>query len=354
MLETKKVDGVRNESDKIKVGIPRALTFYRHYPFWKAYLEGCGCEVVPSPPTDLKILRQGTEICVDDICIAVKALFGHVAHLVDKVDTVMVPRLVSVEKRKHDTFTCPKLIAAPDMVRHSFKKLPPLLEYTVDLQKAPLWWGCVKLGRSLKTPPGRMRQAYRQAVTEQQKYEKLLYAGFFPEDALTRLEGNGKSNGNGSLPAYLTDGEVTVAVVAHHYLLGDPLLNNRIVHWLNVSGARVIGSSILTDAEIEAEATRFPPLSWTYEKELLCAASIFLDRKDVDGVVYMTSFGCGPDSVIMEMVRREVHPARSCPMMEIVLDEHSAEAGMRTRAEAFVDGLRHQRRNRAVLAGSAV
>jgi predicted nucleotide-binding protein (sugar kinase/HSP70/actin superfamily) len=146
---------------------------------------------------------------------------------------------------------------------------------------------------------------------------------------------------------------VTVGVVAHHYLLGDPLLNNRIVHWLNDSGARVIGSSILSEEEIESEAGRFPPLSWSYEKELLCAASIFLEREDVDGVVYMTSFGCGPDSVIMEMVRRELRSARSCPMLELVLDEHSAEAGVRTRAEAFVDGLRHQR-SRTALARSAV
>jgi predicted nucleotide-binding protein (sugar kinase/HSP70/actin superfamily) len=334
---------------RMKVGIPRALTFYRHYPFWRAYLEGCGCEVVPSPPTDLKILREGTEACVDDICIAVKALFGHVSHLIGEVDTILVPRLVSVEKRKHDTFTCPKLIAAPDMVRHSFKDLPPLLEYTVDLQKAPLWWSCARLGRHLKASPRVMLNAYRRAAGQQAKYEELLYSGLFPEDALDRLEGKAPAR----LPSYLTDGDVMVAVVAHHYLLGDPLLNNRIVHWLNQSGARVIGSSILCEEEIESEAARFPPLSWSYEKELLSAAAIFLEREDVDGVVYMTSFGCGPDSVIMEMVRREVRPAHSCPMLELVLDEHSAEAGVRTRAEAFVDGLRHQR-SRAALARSVV
>ncbi len=334
---------------RIKVGIPRALTYYRHFPFWRAFLEGCGCEVMSSPPTDLKILRHGTEACVDDICVAVKALFGHVDRLIGEVDVVMVPRLVSVEKRKHDTFTCPKLIAAPDMVRNTFMELPALLEFTVDLQEAPLWWGCAKLGRSVKASPRNMLRSYRQAVAEQERYDRLLYSGLFPDDALARLD----DKDAGPLPAYMTEGDVKVAVVAHHYLLGDPMLNNRIVHWLNVSGARVVGSSILREDEIEAEAALFPPLSWTYEKELLSAASLFLKRPDVDGVVYMTSFGCGPDSVIMEMVRREVKPALPCPMLELVLDEHSAEAGVRTRAEAFVDGLYHHRK-RAALARSAV
>lgn len=332
-----------DKNGRMKVGVPRALTFYRHFPFWRTFLEGCGCEVVASPPTDLKILRHGTEACVDDICVAVKVLFGHVDSLIGEVDAVMVPRLVSVEKRKHATFTCPKLIAAPDMVRNTFAELPYLLEYTVDLQKAPAWWGCARLGRSLKASPRRMLQAYRRATGEQERYDELLYSGLLPDDALARMDGKNP----GRPPAYLTEGDVKVAVVAHHYLLGDPLLNNRIVHWLNVSGAKVIGSSILREEEIEAEASLFPPLSWTYEKELLSAASIFLKRPDVDGVVYMTSFGCGPDSVIMEMVRREVKPTRSCPMLELVLDEHSAEAGVRTRAEAFVDGLRHHRKRAA-------
>ncbi len=333
---------------RVRVGIPRALTFYRHFPFWRAFLEGCGCEVTASPPTDLRTLRRGTETCVDDICVAVKALFGHVRSLIGEVDMLMVPRLVSVEKSRHDTFTCPKLIAAPDMVRNTFDDLPELLDYTVDLRKAPLWWGCAAVGRRLQASPCRILQAYRRAGEEQARFDRLLRSGLFPEDALARLD-----NGEGSRPpAYLTDGDVKVAVVAHHYLLGDQLLNNRIVHWLNRSGARVVGSSVLREEEIEAEAARFPPLSWTYEKELLSASSLFLKRPDVDGVVYMTSFGCGPDSVIMEMVRREVRPAQPCPMLELVLDEHSAEAGVRTRAEAFVDSLRHQRRRRPP-AGSA-
>ena len=313
--------------------------FYRYYPFLKGFLEGCGCEVHPSPPTNLKILGLGTDICVDDVCVAVKVLFGHVCHLQGKVDAVLIPRLVSVEKRKYDTFTCPKLIAAPDMIRFSFPALPALLEFTVDVSKAPWWWGCVRLGRQLKAPLWRMAGAYASALREQSRYEDLLRRGLLPGEALERME-----NGDGSaLPPYLVEGDVAVAVVGHPYLIGDALVNKRLVHWLSVSGARVLGSTMLGEEEIEAEASQLPPLSWSYEKELLAASSHFLNRADVDGVIYMTSFGCGPDSLVTEMVRRELRPTGDSVLLELVLDEHSAESGVRTRAEAFVDMLRYQK-----------
>jgi predicted nucleotide-binding protein (sugar kinase/HSP70/actin superfamily) len=317
--------------------------FYRYYPFLRSFLEEYGCEVQPSPPTNLKMLGEGTDICVDDVCVAVKVLFGHVSQLAGKVDTILIPRLVSVEKRGYDTFTCPKLIAAPDMIRYSFPHLPAPVEFIVDISKAPWWWSCVRLARRLDLPLRKLPGAYRAAMREQERFEGLLYRGLLPAEALAKIAG-----GNGSPPpSYLDERDVTVALVGHPYLLGDPVVNKRLVHWLDVSGARVLGSTMFTEEDLETEASRLPTLSWSYEKELLAAASLFLKRDDVDGVVYLTSFGCGPDSLVTEIVRRELKPTGGQVLLELVLDEHSAESGVRTRAEAFVDLLRHRKRVRA-------
>ena len=164
--------------DKIlRIGIPRALMFYRYYPFLKTFLEEYGCEVQPSPPTNLKMLGDGTDMCVDDVCVAVKVLFGHVSQLAETVDAVLIPRLVSVEKRGYDTFTCPKLIAAPDMIRYSFPHLPALLEFTVDISRVPWWMSCVRLVRLLGLPLRRISTPYRAAMREQERFEGLLYSG---------------------------------------------------------------------------------------------------------------------------------------------------------------------------------
>jgi len=317
--------------------------FYRYFPFLKAFLEEYGCEVEPSPPTNLKMLGDGTDICVDDVCVAVKVLFGHVSQLAGKVDQILVPRLVSVEKKRYDTFTCPKLIAAPDMIRFSFTCLPAPLEFTVDVSSFPWWWSCVRLARSLGLPLRRFASAYGRAMREQGRYEDLHYQGLLPAEALAKMY-----SGNGSPPpSYLEERDVTVAVVGHPYLLGDPVVNKRLVSWLDASGARVLGSTMLPQRILEAEADLLPPLSWSYEKELLAAAAYFLKRHDVDGVIYLTSFGCGPDSLVTEMVRRELEPRGEQTLLELVLDEHSAESGVRTRAEAFVDLLRHRKKMRS-------
>ncbi len=341
--------GARDSKGVIKVGVPRALMFYRYYPFLKAMLEGFGCEVVASPPTNLRIMGMGTDICVDDVCVAVKALFGHVRHLEGKADAVLIPRLVSVEKKDYDTFTCPKLIAAPDMVRFSFPHLPSPLEFVVDVSKAPFWWGCLRLGRRLGVSLRGIARAYAAATREQRRFEEMQREGLLPADALRRME-----NGNGEpLPGYASpERDVTVAVVGHPYLLGDPLVNKRLIHWLDCSGARVLASTMLSRRELEREARKLPELSWSYEWELLAAASHFMERDGVDGVIYLTSFGCGPDSLVTEMVRREVPNPYGRALLDLVLDEHSAESGVRTRAEAFVDLLRHRKIARSREGGS--
>ncbi|MBC7247273.1 MAG: hypothetical protein H5T73_05800 [Actinobacteria bacterium] len=368
----------------MRIGIPRALMFYRYYPFLKTFVEGCGHEVVTSPPTDLGILEKGTECCVDDICVAVKAFFGHVDHLKDGVDALLVPRLVSVEKRRYDTFTCPKLIAAPDMVRFFPHRPPLLLEWVLDVKRAPWWWGCLRLGGRLGATPCRVLGAYREARREQARYEALLRGGSLPHEAIEEWEsgpgeaagitrgagprraagetaatgareargGNGGAGGNGGcLPPQAGQGKVagdiTVAVLGHPYLLGDGMLNKNLFRWLRESGARVLTNSAFSDEDLEREARLLPDISWSFERELLAAASLFSRRCDVDGIIYLTSFGCGPDSLVMEMFRRETLPRDGKAFMEVVLDEHSAESGVRTRAEAFVDMLRYRETKKA-------
>jgi predicted nucleotide-binding protein (sugar kinase/HSP70/actin superfamily) len=52
--------------------------------------------------------------------------------------------------------------------------------------------------------------------------------------------------------------------------------------------------------------------------------------------VYITNFSCGPDSFILKHIHREMGGK---PWLLIELDEHSADAGVVTRLEAFYDSL---------------
>ena len=60
------------------------------------------------------------------------------------------------------------------------------------------------------------------------------------------------------------------------------------------------------------------------------------------------AFGCGPDSLMMETVRRYAAKHKKVPFMSLTLEEYTAEAGIVTRLEAFTDML-HRRKKKEVV-----
>ena len=80
---------------------------------------------------------------------------------------------------------------------------------------------------------------------------------------------------------------------------------------------------------------------WRAGRIAFGSARAFLDAKPVpvNGVIYIAAFSCGTDSIIGELVEREMR-RREMPFLAVNLDEHTGEAGMITRLEAFVDLIR--------------
>ena len=80
---------------------------------------------------------------------------------------------------------------------------------------------------------------------------------------------------------------------------------------------------------------------FTYEREVVGAGGYYL-AGDVDGIISVVAFGCGPDSMMIELVTRAARREFNKPLMSITIDEHTAEAGLVTRLEAFVDMLQRR------------
>jgi len=57
------------------------------------------------------------------------------------------------------------------------------------------------------------------------------------------------------------------------------------------------------------------------------------------------SFGCGVDSFVCDLIERRVRKTKDVPFIILTLDEHSGQAGMDTRLEAFIDMVRWRYRN---------
>ena len=55
---------------KIKIGLPRALTYYENNIFWQAFLRKLDYKVVIGPPVDDDIIKLGKEYIKENNCQA--------------------------------------------------------------------------------------------------------------------------------------------------------------------------------------------------------------------------------------------------------------------------------------------
>lgn len=60
----------------MKIGIPRAMLYYRDGALWQTFFQTLGHEVVLSRPTDREILELGIRYAIDEACLALQGVSG--------------------------------------------------------------------------------------------------------------------------------------------------------------------------------------------------------------------------------------------------------------------------------------
>jgi Uncharacterized protein conserved in bacteria len=120
-------------TEKIRIGIPRALMYYEYFAVWKTFFESLGAEVIESDKTAKDIFDAGIKAAVNDLCLPVKLFHGHVLNLAGKADFIFIPRLKSVKKGE---YICPKISGLPELVKFSLPGLPPIIDAEVNLRKS--------------------------------------------------------------------------------------------------------------------------------------------------------------------------------------------------------------------------
>ncbi|NLW16091.1 MAG: hypothetical protein GX033_00235 [Firmicutes bacterium] len=305
----------------MRVGIPRALAYYDYYPLWETFFQHLGCEVVVSPATTPKIAGQGIALATDDVCYPVKVMYGHVAELATKVDIIFIPRLFSTLA---GTCQCPKLIGLADMLRHSIPNLPPLLSPYVNLRlgRRGLIKAILDTGKAITRNPWKIYRAFMAGQQALRALERDYHAGLLPGHSQPQRGDRGN-----------------VAVIGHPYNLYDSYTNLRVVERLLQRGYRVLTPQMLPVKYLrQANAQLRKPLFWSSGRVVFGAGAHYATRPDVIGIIHLASFGCGLESLIIELVQR-VAIKNDKPFLLLTMDEHTGEAGVETRLEAFLDML---------------
>lgn len=316
-----------------KVGIPRALLYYKYYPFWKRFLEGLGYEVVTSGETTQKILQSGIRHSIDESCLPVKVFCGHVLNLIDKgVDYLFIPRIESVERRH---FVCTKFLGLPDIVRNSIGEVPPILSTNIDFNRRFLYQSMFSAGWKLTKNPIKIHTAYWQAKKKQQNFEEMLELSRTPKEVIELIE-------TGQSEKLESKGDVNIALIGHSYNIYDDFINMGIIKKLQGLGVNVFTTEMVPQkASLKVASKVSGDLYWTYGKEIL-GASLYFVEKGIDGIIFIISFPCGPDSLTVEYAIRQIKG--QVPTLSLVIDEHQAEAGIITRLESFIDLVKMRKR----------
>lgn len=319
---------------KMRVGIPGGLLYYRYGRLWNSFLHALGAEVVESGETTRSILTSGVSKAENESCLPVKVFYGHVLALAGEVDALFVHRLVSVKRGTH---TCPKMLGLPDMARAAAGGGVPVISPTIDFQSG-LWHNykaVYSLGRSFSANPMRIIAAGITAWREHRLYLERLTRGLDHEGALRGEAGRLLCAGR----------ELRIAVIGHHYNVYDTFTTMSLLQRLGAMGVDVVTADMVPERMRDAELKRLPKgIYWSYEQEVAGAILACARRKLVDGIIFMISFPCGPDSIIRVLCEQENRAAGNVPMLTLVMDEHTGEGGFLTRIEAFVDMLRRSKR----------
>jgi predicted nucleotide-binding protein (sugar kinase/HSP70/actin superfamily) len=284
---------------------------------------------------------------VVDTCLPVKVFLGHVMSLVGECDYIFIPAICSVTPR---VYNCSKFLALPDMSRAVIPQLPPILdiEINVNMGQRRLYQAIYRLGRHFTWNPLKVRRVARAAWQAHLDYQRLMAdEGLTPPQAISRLSGEAEAGGGADVELS-APGRTNIAIIGHPYLLYDEHINHRLIQRLESTGNRVLTPEMLTGDELKAATERLVGGAyWTYEHEVVGAGGYYLSG-EADGVIGIMIFGCGPDSLMMDMVHRWAARERKTPFMSLTLEEHTAEGGLLTRLEAFLDMIRRRKRKVAV------
>jgi predicted CoA-substrate-specific enzyme activase len=312
-----------------RVGVPRALTAFELMPFFKTFLTELGARLILSDPTNTHIIHDGVESVASESCFPVKVAHGHVLNLMDKeIDYLFVPSIITMYQKPGRTdkaFTCPYVQTLPYVTdsalgiqENGFKLVTPRVFF--HRGEKDVTGELIRVAKEMGFSARKARKAARKAFEAQEEFYRRMV-----ERGREVLE---------SIP----EDENAVVIVSRPYNGCDAGINLEMPKKFRDLGVMAIPMDMLPLSDIDL-TDEWDNMYWKYGQKILQAVEIIRKDPRLHGV-YITNFGCGPDSFIIKFFRTKMGGK---PFLQLEIDEHSADAGAITRAEAFLDSIENFR-----------
>jgi len=260
---------------------------------------------------------------------------GHVDFLAKnpEVDIIFLIRPVAEERLE---LNCPYMLGYPDYTRMLLKEPGrKIRSLQVEFRLRPGTKAGQEIEGIFKSEIAEIaeifgvsyhlvRKEFFEALKLQKEHERQVY--------LNKLLPNGLEQPESP--------KFRVLALGHSYNLWDNIMSHHIVSKIIDQGGHVTTKEMLDKELLSKCAKRGLPkeLFWTQSKHLAGAALQAMNTGSVDGIMFIQSFGCGPDATITPLLAREAKKAKM-PFSIINIDVQTADAGIDTRVEATADAL---------------
>jgi activator of 2-hydroxyglutaryl-CoA dehydratase/predicted nucleotide-binding protein (sugar kinase/HSP70/actin superfamily) len=289
---------------------------------------GLGVEVVR--PGGRAALREGIDLCNVSFCAPMQQVHGIAAALTrTRADHLFLPMLrdlPEVAGERH-TWLCPIVQGAADVLSRDLGEPLALRLLAPALRTGPGWLESARFLSGMRALAGRVGVRDRDAVMGAHGRAREAQRAF---DA--RLEAAGAA----ALERCRRDGLLAIVVLGRAYTIHDEVLSSNVPALLREQGV----VPIPLDCFPLGDTPLVPGVFWSYTQRILRAAHR-VRRSPGVYAIFTTNFGCGPDSFTQHHLARLLEGK---PFAVVETDGHTADAGTKTRVEAFLHCVREDAR----------
>lgn len=286
------------------IGIPRSLFYYNYKTLIESFFKELEINYIVSDKSNKQILEDGKLLAPSESCINLKLFLGHVKNLENRCNFLFIPRIETIKKNEK---MCINFYLLPDLVRNLFSI--NVLDFNVDEQKnKTLKKAFIELGLYLGFSFNKTISAYNNALEKNKKNNNDLLL-----KQTNTLNNNNKK----------------ILIVGHSYNVNDELIGKPIIKLLEKNGFSIIYAHICED---EKDNELSSSIYFSYNKKLIRAINKY--KEFVEGIVLISTFPCGPDSIVNDLIIRDI---KVKPLINLIIDESDETTGIATRLESFID-----------------
>jgi predicted CoA-substrate-specific enzyme activase len=307
------------------VGMNRSFLINTYFPFFNSFFAELGFRLtLPSEQDPRGMDQQGAAFCYP-----VEIAHNYAAALLaEKPDFIFLPHLRGLDLGEPDmtSCTCVLVQGEPYYLRTAF----PLLEANKTVVSQVL-----DFSKGYTADQEAFKQLARKLGADPVKVNAALLAAEAAQKSFTE---DIREIGRQGLAAIEADPEkFGVVLFGRPYNSFTSVANKGIPAKFASRGISIIPFDMLP--YWEEELAEDDNMYWALGQIILKGARLVERHPQLYGT-YITNFSCGPDSFLVSFFR-EIMGRK--PSLTLELDSHTADAGLETRIEAFLDIIRYYR-----------